>query len=452
MAKAARSVYVCQSCGHKEQKWLGRCPACSEWSTLVEEADERPARGARALTLVSAAPLSELPSASEARVPTGIPELDRVLGGGLVTGALVLVGGDPGIGKSTLLLQAVGTLSQRGVRVLYVSAEESRQQVKLRAERLGVRSESVFLLSDTALESVEAACKEIGPKVLVVDSIQTVGLSELESAVGSVGQIRAVTQRLMALAKGQGITTFVVGHVTKDGAIAGPKVMEHMVDTVLYFEGERTGPYRVLRAHKNRFGSAQEIGIFEMEQGGLRAVSNASELFLSQRATGPGATVVTSLEGTRPILLEVQALTSPAPYGTPRRTTVVVEAQRVAMLCAVLERHAGVSLSTSDVYVNIAGGVRVDEPAIDLGVVVALASASRGRPIPHDVVVVGEVGLSGEIRAVAQLPVRAAEAKALGFSRAVVPAIELSRWRGPKAELPLQGVANVSEALSALGL
>jgi DNA repair protein RadA/Sms len=452
MAKAARVFFVCQACGHKETKWLGRCPACSEWSTLVEEIDSAPARGPRAAAQVFATALTEVRGGSEARMPAGIPELDRVLGGGLVRGALVLVGGDPGIGKSTLLLQAMGTLAARGVRVLYVSAEESCEQVKLRAERLGVGSKNVYLLSDTSLESIEAAVKELSPAVLVVDSIQTVGISELDSAVGSVGQIRAVTQRLMTLAKGGGVTTFVVGHVTKDGAIAGPKVMEHMVDTVLYFEGERTGPYRILRSHKNRFGSSQEIGVFEMEQGGLRAVSNPSELFLSQRATGPGATVVTSLEGSRPILLEVQALTSPAPYGTPRRTTVGLEAQRVSMLCAVLERHAGVALSTADVYVNIAGGVRVDEPAIDLGVIVALASASRGRAVPPDVIVVGEVGLSGEVRAVAQLQARVSEASALGFRRALVPAIELSRWRGPAAELPLVGVATVAEALRELGL
>ncbi len=443
----ARQVYVCQACGHRELKWLGRCPTCAAWSSLVEELVEAASPSAAKTARARPVALSEVPSAAEARVEVGLPELDRVLGGGLVHGALVLVGGDPGIGKSTLLLQALGVLAARNMVVLYVSAEESLQQTKLRAERLGVTSDKLYLLAETQLASVEAAIEELSPQVLVLDSIQTVGVDEVDSAIGSVSQIRAVTQRLMTIAKGRGVTTFVVGHVTKEGAIAGPKVMEHMVDTVLYFEGERTGPYRLLRAHKNRFGSAQEIGVFEMLQDGLRAVDNPSELFLSQRAEGPGAAVVTSLEGTRPILLEVQALTSPSPYGTPRRTAVGVDSQRVAMLCAVLERHGGVAASSLDVYVNIAGGVRVSEPAVDLGIVLALASASRGQPLPADMVVVGEVGLAGEVRAVSQLPQRVAEAAALGFRRCLVPKVELSRWRGPSPELPLLGVGNVAEAL-----
>jgi DNA repair protein RadA/Sms len=324
--------------------------------------------------------------------------------------------------------------------------------VKLRAERLGVRSERLHLLAETQLEAALEACRTRKPGVLIVDSVQTVGLESVDSPIGSVSQIRAVTASLMTLAKGDGVATFVVGHVTKEGAIAGPKVMEHMVDTVLYFEGERTGPYRLLRAHKNRFGSAQEIGVFEMEAAGLRAVTNPSELFLSQRARAPGSTVVTSLEGSRPILLEVQALTTPSPYGTPRRTTIGIDSQRVAMLCAVLDRHAGTGLGAHDVYVNIAGGVRVNEPAIDLGVVVALASSVSGVLVPDDIVVTGEVGLSGEVRAVSQLSQRAAEAAALGFRRLLVPQIEVKRWRGPPAELPLHGVASVSEALDELGL
>jgi DNA repair protein RadA/Sms len=457
MAKARR-VYVCQSCGHREAKWLGRCPACDAWSTFVEELEEPALRvaaaAASAATGKRAAPvaLGEVQSAALSRLSTGMPELDRVLGGGLVPGALVLVGGDPGIGKSTLLLQCLGALSAAGHRCLYVSAEESVEQIKMRAERLGIGGDNLYLLAETALESVEAACRELSPRALVVDSIQTVGVSELESPVGSVSQIRGASQRLLTLAKGTGVATFVVGHVTKEGAIAGPKVMEHMVDTVLYFEGERTGPYRVLRAHKNRFGSAQEIGVFEMLHEGLAPVSNPSELFLSQRAKAAGAVVVTSLEGSRPILLEVQALTTPTRYGTPRRTTQGIDSQRVAMLCAVLERHGGFSTATLDVYVNLAGGVRVSEPALDLGVALALASAAADKPVPPELVVVGEVGLSGEVRAVGQLAARVAEASALGFRRCIVPKVDVDRWRGRPPELPLHGVATLIEALDEVGL
>jgi DNA repair protein RadA/Sms len=447
-----RTVYVCQACGQQAPKWLGRCPGCNEWSTFVEEA----AGGSRKVDAVEVSStlttLAAVDVRDDQRRTTGIPELDRVLGGGLVHGALVLVGGDPGIGKSTLLLQAVGNLAQGGTRCLYVTAEESVRQVKLRADRVGISTDQLYLVSETSLEAVDAARAEVKPEVMVVDSIQTVGLGELESAVGSVSQIRAATQHLLQLAKREDLTIFVVGHVTKDGAIAGPKVMEHIVDTVLYFEGERTGPYRILRAHKNRFGSAQEIGVFEMHGDGLRAVSNPSELFLSQRAQGPGAAVVTSLEGSRPILLEVQALTAPALYGAPRRITVGFDAQRVAMLCAVLDRRAGFDIAGLDIYVNIAGGVRVSEPAADLGVVLAMASAASGQPVPSDTVVVGEVGLSGEVRAASQLAARVAEAKGLGFARCVVPKVDLERWKGRPPELPLHGVASIVEALHEVGL
>jgi DNA repair protein RadA/Sms len=343
-------------------------------------------------------------------------------------------------------------MADQGLTTLYVSAEESLRQVKLRADRLGITSGNVHLLAETRLEALEEARAELSPDVLVVDSIQTIGMSAIESATGSVSQIRAVTTRLMEIAKGDGVTTFVVGHVTKDGAIAGPKVMEHMVDTVLYFEGERTGPYRILRAHKNRFGSSQEIGVFEMQQEGLTPVSNPSQLFLSQRVQGPGAAVVTSLEGSRPILLEVQALATPAIYGTPRRTTIGFDQQRVAMLCAVLDQHTGISLGGSDVYVNVAGGVRLSEPAADLGVVVALASAAAREPVPTDVVMIGEVGLAGEVRGVSQLGARVNEAAQLGFKRCYVPAIDLQRWSGQPAALPLHGVGSVRELLSDLGL
>ncbi len=448
-----RKLFICQSCGHQEPKWLGKCPGCGEWESLVEEVVTHSKKSERvAQATATVLPLREVSLERGERTQVGIPELDHVLGGGLVPGALTLVGGDPGIGKSTLLLQAMGKLAAQGKTVLYMSAEESLQQIKIRANRLGVNPERLFLLADTQLEALEIARREVNPDVVVVDSIQTVGTSAVESSVGSVSQIRAVTHHLMDLAKGKNITTFVVGHVTKDGAIAGPKVMEHMVDTVLYFEGERTGSYRILRAHKNRFGSAQEIGVFEMHGDGLRPVPNPSELFLSQRAEAPGAAVVTSLEGSRPILLEVQGLTTSALYGSPRRTTIGFEQQRVAMLCAVLDARAGFDLSGHDIYVNVAGGVRLNEPAVDLGVMLALASAFRGVEIPRELVVVGEVGLSGEVRGVSQLAARVAEAEALGFTRCIVPQVDLKRWSGPTPALPLHGVRTVGEALEEVGL
>ena len=450
-----RTVYTCQNCAHQERKWLGRCPSCDAWGSLVEEVVRAPKKGAaspapaRGGQLV---PISQVTYDQSARSQTGIAELDRVLGGGLVRGALVLVGGDPGIGKSTLLLQAMGAIASQGAKVLYLSAEESLQQIKVRADRLGVSSDNLYLFAETSLEYLDNARRELKPDVMVIDSIQTVAMPGVETAVGSVGQIRAVTHHLMDVAKGQGVSTFVVGHVTKEGAIAGPKVMEHMVDTVLYFEGERTGSYRVLRAHKNRFGSAQEIGVFEMRGDGLAPVSNPSELFLSQRSEGPGAAVVTSLEGSRPILLEVQALATPSIYGTPRRTTIGFDQQRVAMLCAVLEARAGLQLSGYDIYVNVAGGVRVSEPAADLGVLLALASTVSGRAVDSDVLVVGEVGLSGEVRGVTQLGARLKEAAALGFKRCIVPKVDLDRWTGEAPVLRVDGVSTVSDALEAAGL
>lgn len=454
--KKNRTVYVCQSCGHNSPKWLGRCPNCATWSSLVEEA-VLPTTGHATHPLgvgisgqkTPTAPvlLQDVRQADVARIPTGNSVLDRVLGGGLVPGALILVGGDPGIGKSTLLLQTLGQLAKAGQKTLYVTAEESLQQVKLRAQRLGVDPDGLWVLAETNFQSIEAAHRQLRPDVLVIDSIQTVGLDSIDSAMGSVSQIRAVTTSLMHLAKGQNVAIFVVGHVTKEGSIAGPKVMEHMVDTVLYFEGEKTGPYRILRAHKNRFGSAEEIGVFEMDGRGLMAVDNPSALFLSQRATGPGAAVVTSLEGSRPILLEVQALVTPCFHGgTPRRTTTGCEPQRIAMLCAVLAARAGIDLSGSDVFVNVAGGVRIGEPAADLGVVLALASAATHQALDPHTVAIGEVGLSGEIRVAAQLKARLAEAAALGFGQALIGQVDAARLKQTPV-LPVVGVRNVAEAL-----
>ena len=383
------------------------------------------------------------------RVRTGIDELDRVLGGGVVRGSLVLIGGDPGVGKSTLLLQAARALAQVAPPVLYVTAEESAAQVKMRADRLGITSDALLLWPETDLSIVQAQLDDVKPRGLVIDSIQTVFLPELESAPGSVTQVRECGARLMTLAKGLGIATFLVGHVTKEGALAGPRVLEHLVDTVLYFEGERHHAYRVLRAVKNRFGSTNEIGVFEMAEGGLVEVKNPSGFFLAERpAEAPGSVVVSSLEGTRPVLLELQALVAQAAVGTPRRTVLGADYNRVCLLLAVLEKRAGVPLGSQDVFVNVAGGGRVTEPAADLGIVVAAASSYMDRAVPSDVLVVGEVGLTGEVRAVAGLELRLREAAALGFRRAIVP--QSNVLEPTKALLDVRGVATVAEALAAL--
>lgn len=454
--KRLRSQFVCQQCGTTSAKWLGRCPGCQAWSTLTEESERPEERRAHevertAALRTPAVRLSEVTADDTSRIGSGIAELDRVLGGGLVRGSLVLVGGDPGIGKSTLLLQAFTALASRGQRVLYMSGEESARQVKMRAERLGSTPSELFLLAETRIEALLGACQTLKPSVVVVDSIQTVGSELLEGSHGSVGQIRHVTSRLMRLAKESDIATFIVGHVTKEGSIAGPKVMEHMVDTVLYFEGERTGPYRILRAHKNRFGSAQEIGVFEMGERGLSAVGNPSQLFLSQRANGPGAVVVTQVEGSRPLLLEVQALVTPCfSQGIPRRSTTGFDPQRAAMLCAVLQARTPIDLAQCDVFVNVAGGVRIGEPSADLGVCLALASAARGVAVDMGTVAIGEVGLTGEIRAASQLAQRLAEAEALGFRRALVPKTVADNVARGGCEVV--GVETLSETLELLGL
>ena len=383
------------------------------------------------------------------RVRTGIGELDRVLGGGVVRGSLVLIGGDPGVGKSTLLLQAARALAQAAPPVLYVTAEESAAQVKMRADRLGIATDGLLLWPENDLSVVQGHLDDVKPRALVIDSIQTVFLPDLESAPGSVAQVRECGARLMTLAKGLGIATFLVGHVTKEGAIAGPRVLEHLVDTVLYFEGERHHSYRVLRAVKNRFGSTNEIGVFEMVEGGLVEVRNPSGFFLAERPReAPGSVVVSSLEGTRPVLLELQALVSQASVGTPRRTVLGADYNRVCLLLAVLEKRAGVPLGSQDVYVNVAGGGRVTEPAADLGIVVAAASSYMDRVVPPDVLVVGEVGLTGEVRAVAGLELRLREAAALGFRRAIVPRSNV--LEPAKVSLEVRGVATVGDALTAL--
>jgi DNA repair protein RadA/Sms len=418
---------------------------------LVEERAEprNPSRRSAGASPTRPVPLKDVALERGDRLPTGIGELDRVLGGGVVRGSLVLIGGDPGIGKSTLLIQAARALAVARPPVLYVSAEESAAQVKMRADRLGIAADGLLLWAETDLAAVQAQLDDVKPQALVIDSIQTVFLPDLESAPGSVAQVRECGARLMTLAKGRGIPTFLVGHVTKEGALAGPRVLEHLVDTVLYFEGEHHHAYRVLRAVKNRFGSTNEIGVFEMGERGLVEVTNPSGFFLSERPTeAPGSVVVAALEGTRPMLLELQALVARASFGTPRRTVLGADYNRVCLLLAVLEKRAGLPIGNQDVFVNVAGGGRVVEPAADLAIVIGAASSYMERPIPGDVVVLGEVGLTGEVRAVSGLETRLRAAAQLGFRSAVVPKSGLADVKG--LPLTVKGVATVGEAVEAL--
>ena len=461
MAKLAprhKTVFACAECGHASPKWLGQCPACRQWNTLHEVAvaasgAHGPSRGfGTAERATRPVPLHEVTASEEARLRTGIGELDRVLGGGVVPGSLILLGGDPGIGKSTLMLAALERLARAAPDrpILYVSGEESARQIKMRADRLGVAAANLHLFPETDAVKVLHAAEQLAPAVVAVDSIQTQYLPELLSAPGTVTQIREVTARLMAYAKTTETPTFLVGHVTKDGAIAGPRVLEHMVDTVLYFEGGGAHPYRVLRAHKNRFGSASEIGVFEMKAGGLAEVPNPSALFLSERPEdAPGSAVAAALSGTRTLLVEVQALVSPTSFGTPRRTALGVDSNRVALLAAVLEKKVGIDILGCDLFVNVAGGLTLDDPAADLACVAALASSFRDRALQGRTVVLGEVGLAGEVRAVAQADARLAEAARLGFARALVPAGNARHAEVPKG-LEVVAVETVSDALEHL--
>jgi DNA repair protein RadA/Sms len=429
---------------------MGKCPDCGEWNTLVEEKQSAwKKKKGRPSGTTEPVPLSEVAGSVEARTPTGIGEFDRVLGGGMVAGSVVLVGGDPGIGKSTLLLQAVAGL--KGT-VLYVSGEESPEQIKLRAERMGIHTDSVMLYPETALGSVLDVSRRMGPAALVIDSIQTVYTEDLESAPGSVGQVRECASELMFYAKRTGVPVFIIGHVTKEGAIAGPRVLEHIVDTVLYFEGDRGHPYRILRTVKNRFGSTNEIGVFEMTDAGLHQIENPSELFLSERPSDvAGSVVAASMEGTRPMLVEVQALVSPTNFGVPRRTSIGLDFQRVNLLVAVLEKIGGLQLGGMDIFTNVVGGLRLVEPAVDLATVLAVTSSLREIAVSPDVVVFGEVGLSGEIRAVSQAETRLKEAGKIGFARAVIPRGSAERL-SENFGLDVRGAASVSEALEAAGL
>ena len=452
MAKK-KTKFMCQECGYESPKWMGKCPGCGSWNKMVEEVEKvTTRRGAFAHseeTTVAAKPtaITAVEVTNEARIYTDSKEFNRVLGGGIVRGSLVLIGGDPGIGKSTLLLQVSSQLANKNHSVLYISGEESLRQTKLRAERLGVMSDRLLVYAETNLEDISLTIESIKPDFVIIDSIQTVFHPEITSAPGSVSQVRECTSELMRIGKTKGIAIFIVGHVTKEGSIAGPRLLEHMVDTVLYFEGERHHTYRILRAVKNRFGSTNEMGIFEMKESGLEEVENPSEIFLEERSRGAsGSTVVASMEGTRPVLVEIQALISPTSFGNPRRMATGIDHNRVPLLMAVLEKRVGLLLQNQDAYIKVAGGVKLDEPAIDLAIAVSIASSFRDKPTRPTDCIIGEVGLTGEVRRVSRIEQRVQEAAKLGFERVILPANNLSGWKCSE-RIQLIGVSSVSEAL-----
>ena len=452
MAKTKKStVFFCQSCGYESPKWMGQCPGCREWNTFVEEQISTAAlkKNGGLDSTVGRQPtvLSQIIMKDDDRLSTGIGELDRVLGGGIVAGSLTLVGGDPGIGKSTLLLQMCRLLAADGKKVLYISGEESLKQIKMRASRIGQFNDNLLLLCETNLDVVENAIKTHTPQVVIIDSIQTMYNENVSAAPGSVSQVRESTGLLLQLAKGLGVSVFIVGHVTKEGTVAGPRVLEHMVDTVLYFEGDRYASYRILRGVKNRFGSTNEIGVFEMHEEGLTQVENPSEYMLSGRPKDAcGCVVACSMEGTRPLMVEIQSLVCHSNFGIPRRQATGTDFNRVNLLMAVLEKRLGLQLGACDAYVNIAGGMKIQEPAIDLGVAMAIVSSFKNRPVDESVVVFGEVGLSGEVRAVSMAEQRVQEAKKLGFSTCILPRANADVLKG-KDEIEIIGVSNVQEAI-----
>ena len=451
MAKGKKSVFFCQNCGHEENKWLGQCPMCKEWNTFVEEpVSFSKSASAKQIKDAEVVALKHVETDQEERIKTKIEELDRVLGGGIVPGSLLLVGGDPGIGKSTLLLQVCQRLCEDKHQVLYISGEESLKQIKLRANRMGEFTEDLLLLCETNLEIVKNVIQKRKPEVVIIDSIQTMYSEEVASAPGSVAQVRESTNVFMQLAKGLGISIFIVGHVTKEGTVAGPRVLEHMVDTVLYFEGDRHASYRILRGVKNRFGSTNEIGVFEMRQNGLVEVENPSEFMLNGKPeNASGSVVACSMEGTRPILIEIQALVCSSNFGMPRRTAAGTDYNRVNLLMAVLEKRVGIHLSNYDAYVNIAGGIKMNEPAVDLGIVMAIVSSYKNQPIDEKTIVFGEVGLSGEVRAVNMPEQRVAEAKKLGFTTCIMPEVSREVVKNIKG-IKIIGVKTINEALQVL--
>lgn len=457
MSAKDRTIYACQKCGYQARKWLGKCPDCGEWNSFVEER-ARPAakegtfaaRSSSRARTAQPVRFTEIEAQADSREVTGIEEFDRVLGGGIVPGSLVLVGGDPGIGKSTLLAQVSDRLATLYGKILYVSGEESERQIKLRGERLGLNPEGLYLLAETSLERIFEEIDRLNPLAVIIDSIQTIFSEKLESAPGSVSQVREVAGQMLMLAKNSNIPIFLIGHVTKEGTIAGPKALEHIVDTVLYFEGERHHHHRILRAAKNRFGAVNELGIFEMTGAGLIGVPNPSEIFLSERPLGAsGSAVVAAMEGTRPMLVEIQALVNSSKFGTGRRTTQGVDVSRVALLVAMLEKRVGFHLSGDDIFVNLVGGIALEEPAVDLGIVAAIASSFRNIPLDARTIVFGEVGLAGEVRATSHAAIRLREAARMGFRRIVMPQNNLS---GVETDdrLEIIGVRSVIDALDAL--
>jgi DNA repair protein RadA/Sms len=450
MAKQNRSVYVCQNCGHQALKWLGRCPDCGQWNCIVEEVQVPQRKQMRFSVPSQPQSIDVISHVPEMRLETGLAEFDRTLGGGMVPGSLVLIGGDPGIGKSTLILQVLERLSRHGHRCLYISGEESPEQIKLRAERLSVHSDNLYVVAGTCIEDIFEKLDPLKPDLVAVDSIQTIYTDTIDSAPGSVGQVRESASRLMSFAKESGTPVFLIGHVTKEGAIAGPKVLEHMVDTVLYFEGDRGHVFRILRAVKNRYGPTNEIGVFEMKDAGLAEVNNPSRIFLEERLRDvPGSVVIPCLEGTRPVLVEIQALVGPSPLSMPRRTAIGVDNNRISLLVAVLGKKMGMQLGDQDIFVNVAGGLKVEEPAADLGIVSAMMSSFLDRPVNRELVVFGEVGLAGEIRGVSQPDLRIVEAKKLGFSRCLLSKSNLE-GSSPPAGIALQGIESIRELYECL--
>ena len=453
MAKAAKTIFVCNECGYESAKWMGKCPACNSWNTFFEQKVEKiTENGVKKLKERNEPKaLNSYKGQEVSRISTGFGELDRVLGGGIVKGSLILLGGEPGIGKSTLILELCDKIKGEG-KVLYVSGEESAEQIKLRADRLGINNDDILFLGETDIDIVKENIEEIQPKLVIIDSIQTMYSDELSAAAGSVSQVREITAQIMRICKSKQITTIIIGHVTKDGTIAGPRVLEHMVDTVLYLEGERYFSYRILRGVKNRFGSTNEIGMFEMKGEGLVEITNPSEILISERDDNPsGSCIVASIEGTRPMLIELQALTTLSVFGTPKRTANGLDYNRLAVLIAVLEKRANLQIGGQDIYVNVVSGIKLNEPSIDLGIVCVCASSFKNVPIPKDTVIMGEVGLTGEVRRINMIEKRLKEAEKLGFKRCIIPENNKKHLE-EKFKMELIGVKNIEEALRALGL
>ena len=452
MAKA-KTVFVCSNCGYESAKWLGKCPACNEWNTFYEEKVQNNLNNFSNSHKEKVLPkkLKDVEGIEETRTSTGIGELDRVLGGGLVKGSLVLIGGEPGIGKSTLILQLCDKLKGEG-KVLYISGEESAEQVKIRADRLNISNDDLMFLGETNIDNIQEVVNSLNPKLVIIDSIQTMYSEEITSAAGTVSQVREITSRIMRLCKDNGITTIIIGHVTKDGNIAGPRVLEHMVDTVLYIEGERYFSYRILRSVKNRFGSTNEVGMFEMKNEGMVEITNPSSVLISDKYDNPaGSVIVASIEGTRPLLIELQALTIPSIYGIPKRTANGIDYNRLSVLLAVLEKRAGIMLGTQDVYLNVVSGIRITEPAIDLGVILACTSSFKNISIPQDLVAIGEVGLTGEVRSVNMIEKRLKEAEKLGFKKCIIPESNKKLLK-ENFKLDIIGIRNINEAIKELNL